>query len=617
MTLKLKALKSARLDFKKENPAKKNISVLFPLIIVPVAIVLIAFFIDISKVNLFSFVVSSCIIYAIFLASYGVTGKIWGAWLVTSVPVILIELINFYKIKINGMPFMLRDFSFGKNIHTLLEFALPQLTFSQTVLWGGIFFFLLTGILLYAERKYVLFKRSRAITACIGSMLALVLSLPWVNSAIASRGGDTYILSEDLVIKHGVITGLYCSGTKAENYNKEITAEDIRRMINRQPTKTQASDKNPTVIFLMSESFFDVDRLPNVRFSKDPIETFHKLQTDFSTGSFVSNTYCGGTGYVELEVLTGLCSYFLDEKDTLDTLPSNVYETLPCISDVFKNHGYTANFVHSYNNSLYNRPMIYSTFGFDEIRFEDDFTQTPEFSGGYLSDMTLTKEIISMYENSRQNPLMLFAVSMENHQPYTSDKYEETGDIIIESDFLNNEDMQIFESYIHGLSNADRALRELVGYFSGVSEPVMIVFWGDHLPNLNLSGGENIYSALGYSPPGESYEWHGESLMKMLTTDYVIWNNFGLEKTDKTIGSAMLGVEIMDMLGMEMTDYYKWVCAYIKDNYIMCRPKLFAVREDEIYENIPDKYSKMMKDYSDVIYDFVYGENKLFENHRN
>ena len=111
-----------------------------------------------------------------------------------------------------------------------------------------------------------------------------------------------------------------------ENFNPAVTPSDDTR--------------RPTVIFLMSESFFDLTAVSSIVFEDDPIPRYHALAEEFTSGKIVTNTYAGGTAYVEMEVLTGICNALLAEKDNLTSLPEDVYNRMPTISDIFAAYGY-------------------------------------------------------------------------------------------------------------------------------------------------------------------------------------------------------------------------------------------------------------------------------------
>ena len=46
---------------------------------------------------------------------------------------------------------------------------------------------------------------------------------------------------------------------------------------NRDSRKSKNSDDKPNIIMIQLESFFDVDYMKNLKFSKDPLPVFHKL----------------------------------------------------------------------------------------------------------------------------------------------------------------------------------------------------------------------------------------------------------------------------------------------------------------------------------------------------
>lgn len=610
---------------------------------VPVLIVFMAFLIDPVKMNISSFFINFLLVSAVYLVVCAITEKMWIGWVISSLPVLIFEIIGYCKIKVNGSPLVLSDLAFGSDMDTLVKFTLPQLEVTLPFVLGILMFVALTVMLIVLEKKLSFSGKKRVVSACVGVILAAVLFVPVTGRGVAALLTDYDLSSEELVINNGVVGGLYLSFLNSGDEAEKIDTEKVRQVIAEEKKKDDQLPKNkkgkstdkktskepeedgktkpksvkPTVIFLMSESFFDVNRLPGITFSQDPVKNFHRLQRECSTGDFYSVAYCGGTGHVEYEVLTGLCTYMLDEKDTIFSLPDDVYKTMPNINDVFKNNGYYTKYLHSHNSRLYNREDIYDSFGFDEICFRSDFKVPKEYDGDYVSDKCLTDEIINSYETSAGKPLMLYAVSMENHQPYTPEKYYSNSGIDFECDALQNEeDEQILDSYLHGLKHSDEALGELIEYFSGVREPVMIVFWGDHLPNLNLSDGKNLYSEIGYSPAGEPFSWQGGELLKMLTTDYIVWNNFGMKKQYKNLSCTMFGVEMLERLGFEMTDYFTWLSGYVKKDYGLYRARVFLSSHGEVSKNIPDKYKNMMNEYSAAVYDIAYGGNKMFRSQR-
>ena len=69
-----------------------------------------------------------------------------------------------------------------------------------------------------------------------------------------------------------------------------LNPEEIAEVIGDKEDRANPSGIKPTVIYLMSESFFDVNRLPGVEFSRDPLENFRRIGRNYSGGNFISYT---------------------------------------------------------------------------------------------------------------------------------------------------------------------------------------------------------------------------------------------------------------------------------------------------------------------------------------
>ena len=593
----------------------KKVSAIYALLFLPLVTAVFTHIIDFGGIEFSSMgsVVLSYLIYFSFSdLIYAAFQKVWIAWLSASLPGITLSVISHYKLMINRIPFTVRDFKFGNDIGEIMGFAMPQINWWYAVivavLLGG-----LIALFVFLEKYYIKSQKMRYWFLGAGAIIIVTLCLQPVGEGVSFLLGTKDRASDEITMKSGVISGLYLGvieGRRSYNSTQGRVVDGI-------PSEDEQEKESvkPTVIFLMSESFFDVDRLEGVEYSEDPIPNFHKLEKTYSSGSFISNTFCGGTGYVEMEFLTGLCNEYLKSWHDLTTLPEDAYNTMPCITDVFENHGYETTFLHSYNDELYNRPVIYKSLGFDKVLFDDSFPEDAEKRGGYISDASLAKKIISEYENRQKDNLMLFAISMENHQPYNENKFSQT-DIEVSSSKLTQEGKTVLQSYIHGAQGADEALGILTEYFAKKKEPVVIVFWGDHLPSLNLSDGGSVYKELGFVGDGSVGNWSTDELMSILRTDYVIWDNYGLKKKDRTIGSSMFALDVMQRINLGLTDYYLWIKENVKDNYLMYRSGLFAVSDKEYYSKIPKKHEEMMLDYAAVVSNIAYENNTLFKQYR-
>ena len=541
----------------------------------------------------------------------------WCLWLAEGLPVMLLTLVSYYKLLLSGSPLLPQDFGMFSGAGEILGFAFPQLRMTGATLAALLAWLILLVLLITLPLRGARGGKGLRLSALgLGLVLAVTLFvLP--RPETEARCGPV------LTLWRAWFRG---SGGGAAPGEDEEALDLLREQLVSAPAPTpspapaepepEPEPVRPTVIFLMSESFFDVTKLPQISFERDPLPRYHSLARTNTAGDFLSLTYCGGTGYVEMEVLTGLCSHFLRSGDTLTSLPEEVYRRIPSITDVFLAEGYELSFLHSYNDKLYNRPAIYDALGFGSLRFEDSFPEEAERRGGYLSDLALTREILAALEEPSGAPRMIFAISMENHQPYIASKFGEECRSGLRSPVLDKEEREVLDACVRGLEDADEALGALTDALSQREEPVMLVFWGDHRPNLGLADGRNVYQSLGLYEDPDTGSWEPEPLKRMLTTDYLIWTNYGLPKEDGPESSTLLGLHVLEKLGFPLTNYYAWLRERVDGHCLLYRPRLFVKWDGTALAAVPEEEGELMRLYAAAVYDLVYGEGRIFPSER-
>ena len=619
---------------KREKPdAHQRLSSALTLLLLPALLLLLSRYLGLQRFLALSATPGWWAEYLLLLAPalilWACFDRAWVVWLAEGVPLLLLTLVNYYKLRLNGLPLEPADFSLLTGAGEIMSFALPQLKLNGPMIGSLAFWAVMLAAFLLLRKHLYLWGKLRLIPLCAGILLTAAL---WTGFAVPKETAGA-----------GPVLRLYAAqiAAREEKRSEGVDAEtlaDIREQLTLTPTPAPTPEPTPeaidapeaapeptpeptpepepvipTVIFLMSESFFDVTLLPGVEFERDPLETYHALAAEHPSGKFLSNTYCGGTGYVEMEVLTGLCSGLLHAGDTLTSLPDERYPYLPCISDVFAAQGYEMTFLHSYNSRLYNRAVIYDAFGFGRVLFDDAFPEDAEKRGGYISDIALSEMLLSLLREEHDAPQMIFTVSMENHQPYSAAKFGENCASGLRADALEEDELALLDAYVSGLEDADRGLKVLTDALRDSEQPVMLVFWGDHRPNLGLADGRNVYEELGQCSGTDTEAWAPEELAEMLTTDWLLWTNYPLEAEDRTESSTMLGLHVLQTLGFELTDYYRWLQLVADGRYLMYRPRLYADPKGLRTREIPEVYEKLMKSYAAVVYDVVYGDLSLFQ----
>ena len=368
----------------------------------------------------------------------------------------------------------------------------------------------------------------------------------------------------------------------------------------------------PNVVLVVSESFFDPTRLPGVSFSADPVPNFHTLAEAFPSGVFLSNTYAGGTGNVEMELFTGIPSAFLGAGESLTGLgDTSAYRRVPSLARVFGAAGYETLFVHSYNDELYDRARNIPALGFDQIIYQDDFLVDKTYAGGYVSDDTLADELIARFEAKGDGPVFLYGLTMENHQPYFGGKFNTPAPVAASADNLSGEEAGVLDALVHGLTDADAALGKLTDYFAQAEEPTILVFLGDHLPGLSLGGDDTLYTRLGYASSADTGSWDAEELKRMHSTDFLVWNNFGAElEAPAEVSCTGLGTYLLGWAGLPKPLYFQWVSAAMEE-MTLYRERLFVAADGTPSHTPPENCEPLVAAWRNIVYDMLYGEQYI------
>ena len=100
-----------------------------------------------------------------------------------------------------------------------------------------------------------------------------------------------------------------------------------------------------------------------------------------------------------------------------------------------------------------------------------------------MSDESTAREIIRRADRF-ERPYFICLNTIEGHTPYDQDKYGTDPCDIRFTKPVSEEAREVLTAYTYGLHNADSALELLIEHFSNRKEPTLIVFYGDHLPDL-------------------------------------------------------------------------------------------------------------------------------------
>ncbi|MCI9264950.1 MAG: LTA synthase family protein [Oscillospiraceae bacterium] len=535
---------------------------------------------------------------------------VWAV-LLTALPITVLAVVSTVKELVNGVPLLLSDFSMAGQAGSIAGFLRPGMSWGRgTIPALGLLFLLILALGLLYKGFSLAPGRYRAV-GCEFTvvLLALVLFTSPLQVFAAGEEGESQAGRNQRL---GLLLGLYSAGV--ENVMAEpgdYTQDHLNRILlelEAQAEPSHAPEVRPHVVLLVSESFFDPTLLPGLSFDRDPILNFRALSRTWPTGTFLSNTYGGGTGNVEMELLTGIPSAFLGAGESLTTLADpTVYSRLPSVVKAFSAQGYETVMLHTYTDSLYNRGENLPQLGFDRTLYQEDFPKGSHEEGGFLSDHTLTQELIRQFEQ-REGPVFLYGLSMENHPPYHAGKFSQPSYLGTKAQDLDREGLEVMDALAHGLRDADAALGELLDYFDQQEEPVLVVFLGDHLPGLYINKEDTLYTAMGYSSSSNTQEWGPEEMKRMHSTTFLVWNNYGAEpEVPQTLSCSNLGAELLAWAGVERPLYFQWVDRASRE-VLLYRSRLFVAGDGRAYETPPQECGETVAVWRNLIYDLLYGQ---------
>ncbi len=380
---------------------------------------------------------------------------------------------------------------------------------------------------------------------------------------------------------------------KPEGYGEQKIYEIKRAIMHSSAASHQRSDIIPDIIVIQSEAFWDVTRLPNVRFSEDPLPFFHSLQKKYTSGNLLVPVVGGATANTEFQVLTGMTDRFLPPG----AIVYNHYIRNPMdtIVSALKRNGYKAIAIHSYWNWFYKRDQVYRNFGFDRFVSAEYFSN-PSRKGSYIADQEVTNKIIDALR-SDESPKFLFAVTMQNHGPYPV-----TGDykanIKVKGE-IGEETREMIERYADNLYDADNALRSLISEIERENRPAVVIFYGDHLPYL---GADNLaYKEAGYLSGLND----AEDYLKMHYAPFVIWDNIGLKKETLDIGANFLLPYVLDRLDLKGN--------IITDCINQLRLKGIRAIPKSTYDDEFGLDESSLEDLKHLQYDMMFGNGYVYD----
>ena len=517
--------------------------------------------------------------------------SIFAGGLIVTLFVAGLSFANYYKMLITSTPLYVQDIRLVTQVGGIMELNEASMKFSGESAAAVVIMLLVLVGLFFVSRRFRPRLREGLISGLISAILfASLFCVPAsVESWFYGPVGSGQAAAQDTQIVHnsrcGVLLGLWRSVVLGgeeelipEPDEEELMLMNAQSWIEELPDTEK--DEQPNVIFVLGESFFDVTELPGVSYAEDPVADFHRICSEGVSGKFYTHTLGYGAENIELEIMTGINTRFFSWDDMIYGWEQEKLLTYPSLPQLFSDAGYYTAYLHTFNDGIYNRTALYTALGFQDMYFSGDFAAidpeaaaAPDYwgymygkiAGEFYSDDYLADVTAELFDQKAgEGPVFLWAVTMENHTPYTADKFS-SYDFPFESD-LGDEAVGVLNAVTQGVADCSEALGKLVDHLAAQDEPVIVVFFGDHRPGTPLESGATVYSELGMCPEDVA-DWELEDYAELYSTDYVIWSNdpslLPAEPGSRmNTSSTLLGVEALQLAGIDLDEYWS-MCAVV------------------------------------------------------
>ena len=370
------------------------------------------------------------------------------------------------------------------------------------------------------------------IAALIGIIVCGVLYTFVTNIAIDKRVVSTYFGNiafayEDYGLPYCFSASLFNTGISEPNgYTKKAMAKIDKDGELNQTATSRSSDELPNIIVVQLESYFDVANAEFFTTSEDACPNLHNLYQNYSNGYFKVPSVGAGTANTEFEVLTGMNLRYFGPGEYPYKTYSKKHPT-ESAATALASLGYGTHALHDNTGNFYSRANVFNNMGFDTFTSKEFMNVLQTTENGWAKDEILTHHIMEAMDTTKQEDFV-FTVSVQGHGNYPETQVIENPKIKvegIEEEALKNK----WEYYVNQVYEMDQFVGDLIKAVEERNEPSVVVFYGDHLPTMGLKA-EDLKSRYLYN------------------TNYVIWDNIGLQKHDKNIPAYQLMSEVLNRL---------------------------------------------------------------------
>lgn len=485
-------------------------------------------------------------------------------WLCITVVIVGLAVTNSILLCFRITPLAATDIALLTSVFEIMGI---YLTVWQIILLVLLVLVVIAGLIYLGIRmKKQVYHPLLAVCNAVISILAVVLMIHigdargWLQTEFANLP-DAYA---DNGFVYCFTRSLFDRGISKPDTYDEDTVDNILEDMKKQ--KTNEVEEKPNIIFIQLESFMDLKRMQGVTYSEEPTPVYSSLRKTCPGGFLKVPSVGAGTANTEFEILTGMTlDYFGAGEYPYKTVLQD--ETCESMAYNLRELGYRTGVLHNNTGSFYSRNKVFANLGFDYFVSSEYMENLSYNPIGWAKDKVLTGQIQHILKATSE-PDLIYTITVQDHGKYPTELLENPH--IKVSGFApeDEERQNAFTYYVNQCHETDAFLGSLIATLNAFEEPVVLVLYGDHLPNLDITE-EELASG------------------NLFQTEYVIWSNkkmledLELSKKNENLYAYQLSAHVLKLFGMNnglLTKFHQMYHNY--DNY---KSNLKILQYDMLY----------------------------------
>lgn len=485
-------------------------------------------------------------------------------WLCITVVIVGLAVTNSILLCFRITPLAATDIALLTSVFEIMGI---YLTVWQIILLVLLVLVVIAGLIYLGIRmKKQVYHPLLAVCNAVISILAVVLMIHigdargWLQTEFANLP-DAYA---DNGFVYCFARSLFDRGISKPDTYDEDTVDNILEDMKKQ--KTNEVEEKPNIIFIQLESFMDLKRMQGVTYSEEPTPVYSSLRKTCPGGFLKVPSVGAGTANTEFEILTGMTlDYFGAGEYPYKTVLQD--ETCESMAYNLRELGYRTGVLHNNTGSFYSRNKVFANLGFDYFVSSEYMENLSYNPIGWAKDKVLTRQIQHILKATSE-PDLIYTITVQDHGKYPTELLENPH--IKVSGFApeDEERQNAFTYYVNQCHETDAFLGSLIATLNAFEEPVVLVLYGDHLPNLDITE-EELASG------------------NLFQTEYVIWSNkkmledYELSKKNENLYAYQLSAHVLKLFGMNnglLTKFHQMYHNY--DNY---KSNLKILQYDMLY----------------------------------